>query len=197
VGRWLWAIVPFFYLGIAIPTKLIIPMLVDAGWPLGQIGTMASIGGGVIGIAAALGTGLLMKSRRRRTALVIIGSAQLIAITAAVPLAAGASQPIAGLVAIFFLKAGFAATGVAVFTVNMDWSRPQMAGTDYALLSAWAIIFADVVSAAGVSLAGLVGYGWTTALAVSLASIGLVSVARLRTRDAVRAPSEVGAPAAL
>jgi hypothetical protein len=120
-----------------------------------------------------------------------------VAVTAAVPLAAGASQPIAGLVAIVFLKASFAATGAAVFTVNMDWSRPQMAGTDYAILSAWAIIFADVVSAAGISLAGLVGYGWTTALAVSLASVGLVSVARLHARDAVVAPSEAVAPAAL
>jgi MFS family permease len=197
VGRWLWAVVPFFYLGIAIPTKLITPMLVDAGWPLGRIGTMASIGGGVIGIAAALGAGLLLKSRRRRTALVTIGTAQLVAIAAAIPLAAGASQPVAGVVAIVFLKASFAATGAAVFTVNMDWSRPQMAGTDYALLSAWAIIFADVVSAAGVSLAGLVGYGWTTALAVSLASVGLVSVARLHALDAVAAPSEVVAPAVL
>jgi predicted MFS family arabinose efflux permease len=179
VGPWIWVVVPFFYLGIAIPHKLITPMLVDAGWPLGRIGTVAAIGGGAIAMLAALVAGVILGRRRRRTALLIIGVVQLAAIGAAVPLAAGGGHVIAGLMAITLLNAGYAATGAAVFTVNMDWSRPYLAGTDYALLSSWAIVWADVLSAVGLSAAGLVGYGWMTVAAAALCLIGLTAVARI------------------
>jgi MFS family permease len=179
VGRWIWAVVPFFYLGVAIPHKLITPMLVDAGWPLGRIGTVAAIGGGTIAMLAAVGGGVLLGRRRRRAALLIIGVVQLTAIGAAVPLAAGTRHLIAGLVAIILLNVGYAATGAAVFTVNMDWSRPYLAGTDYALLSSWAIIWSDVLGAVGLSVAGVIGYGWITAAAAATSLIGLTSVARI------------------
>jgi predicted MFS family arabinose efflux permease len=177
VGRWMWAVVPFFYLGVAIPHKMITPMLVDAGWSLGRIGTVAAMGGGVIAMLAALGGGVLLSRRRRRVALLIIGVVQIAAIGAAVPLAAGVRHPIAGLTAIILLNVGYAATGAAVFTVNMDWSRPAFAAADYALLSSWAIIWSDVLGAAGLSVAGVIGYGWVTAVAVALSLIGLTAVA--------------------
>lgn len=196
VGRWIWAVVPFFYLGISLPTRLITPMLVDAGWPLGRIGTVASIGGGVIAMLAALAAGVFLRAQRRRTVLVGLGVAQLIAITAAVPLAMGASHLIAGLVAVVFLNVGYAATGTAVYTLNMDWARPQLAGTDYAILSSWAIIWADVLGAVGVSVAGVVGYGWMMVAAIALAVTGLSSVAGIGRAKAGIQPAEMTSPAA-
>jgi hypothetical protein len=127
---------------------------------------------------------------------VVLGAVQLIAITTAVPLAMGASRPIAGLVAVVFLNIGYAATGTAVFTINMDWARPQLAGTDYAILSSWAIIWADVLGAAGVGVAGVVGYGWMMVAAFALAVTGLTSVAGIgRAKTGVQ-PAEVTSPAA-
>ena len=195
VGRWIWAVVPFFYLGVAIPHKLITPMLVDAGWPLGRIGTVAAIGGGAIAMVAAIGGGVLLGRRRRRSALLIIGFVQLSAIGAAVPLAVGGRHLIAGLVAIILLNVSYAATGAAIFTVNMDWSRPYLAGTDYALLTSWAIIWADVLSAAGLPAAGVIGYGWMTAAAAAMCLIGLAAVARIfRAQPGVK-PSPAVTPA--
>jgi MFS family permease len=195
VGRWIWVVVPFFYLGVAIPHKLITPMLVDAGWPLGRIGTVAAIGGGAIAMVAAIGGGVLLGRRRRRSALLIIGFVQLSAIGAAVPLAVGGRHLIAGLVAIILLNVSYAATGAAVFTVNMDWSRPYLAGTDYALLTSWAIIWADVLSAAGLPAAGVIGYGWMTAAAAAMCLIGLAAVARIfRAQPGVK-PSPAVTPA--
>jgi len=196
VGRWIWAVVPFFYLGISLPTRMITPMLVDAGWPLGRIGTVASIGGGVVAMLAALGAGIFLRRHRRRTVLVVLGAAQLIAIMAAVPLAMGSSHPVAGLAAVFFLNVGYAATGAAVFTINMDWARPQLAGTDYALLSSWAIIWADLFGALGVSLAGVFGYGWIMVAAIALAVTGLSSVAGIGPANTGIQPSEMRSPAA-
>ena len=196
VGRWIWAVVPFFYLGISLPTRMITPMLVDAGWPLGRIGTVASIGGGVVAMLAALGAGIFLRRHRRRTVLVVLGVAQLIAIMAAVPLAMGSSHPVAGLAAVFFLNVGYAATGAAVFTINMDWARPQLAGTDYALLSSWAIIWADLFGALGVSLAGVFGYGWIMVAAIALAVTGLSSVAGIGPANTGIQPSEMRSPAA-
>ena len=196
VGRWIWAVVPFFYLGISLPNRLITPMLVDAGWPLGRVGSVATMGGGVIAMLAALGAGAFLRRHRRRTVLVVLGGVQLIAIAAAVPLAMGASRPIAGLVAVVFLNIGYAATGTAVFTINMDWARPQLAGTDYSILSSWAIIWADVLGAAGVGVAGVVGYGWMMVAAFALAVTGLSSVAGIgRAKTGVQ-PVEVTSPAA-
>jgi len=196
VGRWIWAVVPFFYLGISLPTRMITPMLVDAGWPLGRIGTVASIGGGVVAMLAALGAGIFLRRHGRRTVLVVLGVAQLIAIMAAVPLAIGSSHPVAGLAAVFFLNVGYAATGAAVFTINMDWARPQLAGTDYALLSSWAIIWADLFGALGVSLAGVFGYGWIMVAAIALAVTGLSSVAGIGPANTGIQPSEMRSPAA-
>src|SRR5919106_6038544 len=179
VGRWIWLVVPFFYLGASIPHKLITPMLVDGGWTLGRIGTVAAIGGGAIAMVAAVGGGVLLGRRRRRTALVTIGLVQLAAIAAAVPLATGSRHLMGGLAAIILINVGYAATGAAIFTVNMDWSRPYLAGTDYTLLSSWAIIWADVLSAVGLSMAGVIGYGWTMAAAAAMSLVGLTSVARI------------------
>ena len=130
-------------------------------------------------MVAAVGGGVLLGRRRRRTALVTIGLVQLAAIAAAVPLATGSRHLMGGLVAIILLNVGYAATGAAIFTVNMDWSRPYLAGTDYTLLSSWAIIWADVLSAVGLSTAGVIGYGWTMAAAAAMSLVGLTSVARI------------------
>ena len=192
VGRWIWLVVPLFYLGIAIPHKLITPMLVDAGWPLGRIGTVAGIGGGAIAMLAALAGGVLLGRYRRRAALLTIAIVQLVAIGAALPLAFGGQHAITGLMAIILLNVGYAATGAAVFTVNMDWSRPLLAGTDYALLSAWAIIWADVLSAVGLSVAGVIGYGPMTGAAAAMCLIGLTAVTRIfRTHPGVKPSPEV------
>lgn len=145
---------------------------------------------------AALGAGVFLRAYRRRTVLVILGAVQLIAITAAVPLAMGASHLVAGLAAVVLLNVGYAATGTAVYTLNMDWARPQLAGTDYAILSSWAIIWADVLGAVGVSVAGVVGYSWMMIAALALAVTGLSSVARIgRARTGIQ-PAEVTSSAA-
>ena len=118
--RWAFAVLPLYLAGIAVAYPLVIPMLVDYGWPLDTIGTVWIIGGGGIAMVAALAAGGLLSAIRRRPALVGLALIQLAAIAALLLMALSTGGALVGLAAVVLLSGAYAAVGTAVYTISMD-----------------------------------------------------------------------------
>jgi predicted MFS family arabinose efflux permease len=172
-ARWTLVVLPLYLVGLGAAYPLATPMLVDAGWPLGRIGTVSIVGGGAVAILASLAAGLLVSALGRRLALVAFGVVQVAAIAALLPLARGTGGALSGLAAVALLNAAYAMAGTAVYTTNMDWSRPGSAGTGYTLQDSFVHLCWQLAGSLGLGLAG--GLGYPTMLAVSLV-LGLAGV---------------------
>jgi predicted MFS family arabinose efflux permease len=179
IARWLLIVLPLNYMGIATAYKLITPMLVDIGWPLDWIGAVVAFGGGTVAMASALSAGALLSAVGRRTALLVFG---VIAVAAIAMLAALlVERPTVAVVlgVVTLVNVAYASIGTTIFTLSMDWSRRETAGTDYTIQTSVAVMCSDVAGAAGLSFAGIVGYPTVIAMALALALAGMAAAARL------------------
>jgi predicted MFS family arabinose efflux permease len=179
---------PLYYLGIATAYPLITPMLVDAGWRLHRIGSVLVIGGGTVVIVGALAGGLVLSAVGRRPALVLFGFVQIAAGVGLLPLTR--PQPSVGtvLAAVALLHLAYAVTGTAIFTVSMDWTRPDSAGTDYTVQACFAQLCSHGAGAVGLGVAGAVGYPAIAALSAGLGVAGTAAVWLFQRRE-VPAPA--------
>jgi len=173
-ARWTFAVVPLSYMGIASAYALLVPMLVDAGWPLGYVGAVSLVGGGIAALLASLAGGAALTVLGRRRALVASGLAQVVAVAALLSLADGGGVA-AGLGAVALLNIAYALTGTAVYTINMDWSRAGSAGADYTVQDSFVHLCSQVAGAAGLALAGVVGYRPVVAVSLSLVLAGVAA----------------------
>jgi MFS family permease len=121
---------------------------------------------------------LLTRLGRRRT-LVAFGLVEVVAITALFPLAQGQSGTLAGLAAVALLNIAYASAGTAVYTINMDWSRPGSAGSDFTVQDSLVHLCSLLAGAAGLALAGVLGYPRTLGLSVILGLAGVAAAAWL------------------
>jgi predicted MFS family arabinose efflux permease len=185
---WLLFVLPLNYMGIATAYKLITPLLVDSGWPLDSIGVVAGFGGGVVAMISALAAGAVLRTVARRTALLAFGLIAIAAIAALSMVLIGATLPVV-VVAAVLVNVANASVGTAIFTLAMDYSRPELAGTDYTLQTSLAVLCSDVAGAAGLSLAGHVGYATVITGSLLLAVSGLVATAALLHARPVSATS--------
>jgi predicted MFS family arabinose efflux permease len=177
--RWALVVLPLYYLGIATAYPLVTPMLVDAGWPLDRIGAVSIVGGGTAAVLASLASGALLTRLGRRRTLVAFGLVTVVAIMALVPLAQGQSGTLAGLAAVALLNIAYASAGTAVYTINMDWSRPGSAGSDFTVQDSLVHLCSLLAGAAGLALAGVLGYPRTLGLSVILGLAGVAAAAWL------------------
>jgi predicted MFS family arabinose efflux permease len=174
-ARWALVILPLYYLGIATAYPLLTSMLVDAGWPLDQIGAVSIVGGGTAAVLASLASGVLVTRLGRRPALAAFGLLQVAAITALLPLARGQGGTLTGLAAVVLLNVAYATAGTAVYTVNMDWSRADSAGSDYTVQDSLVHLCSQLTGATAMGLAGALGYPRMLGLSVVLGLAGLVA----------------------
>jgi predicted MFS family arabinose efflux permease len=177
--RWALVVLPLYYLGIATAYPLVTPMLVDAGWPLDRIGAVSIVGGGTAAVLASLASGALLTRLGRRRTLVAFGLVTAVAIMALFPLAQGQSGTLAGLAAVALLNIAYASAGTAVYTINMDWSRPGSAGSDFTVQDSLVHLCSLLAGAAGLALAGVLGYPRTLGLSVILGLAGVAAAAWL------------------
>jgi predicted MFS family arabinose efflux permease len=173
--RWALVVLPLYHLGIATAYPLVTPMLVDAGWPLDRIGAVSIVGGGTAAVLASLASGVLVTRLGPRQALASFGLLQVAAITALLPVARGQGGALTGLAAVVLLNVAYAATGTAVYTVNMDWSRAGSAGSDYTVQDSLVHLCTQLAGAAALGLAGALGYPRMLGLSVVLGLAGLVA----------------------
>jgi hypothetical protein len=173
--RWAFVVLPLYYLGIVTAYPLVTPMLVDAGWPLDRIGAVSLLGGGMVAMLAALASGVFLTALGRRRALVTFGVVQVAALAALFPLAHGHASPLSVLAAVGLLNVAYAAAGTAIYTINMDWSRARSAGTDYTLQDSFVHLWSQAAGAAGLGLAGAIGYPGVLGISVAIALAGVAS----------------------
>jgi predicted MFS family arabinose efflux permease len=187
-ARWAFIVMPAYYFGIASAYPLITPMLVDAGWELDRIGMVLIAGGGTVMVTGALIGGAILAILQRRRAWVLFGLAQVAAAVGLVPMSQPEPAVAAVLAEIVLLHLAYAFTGTAIFTVSMDWTRPQSAGSDYTIQACFAQLCSHGAGAVSLALAESLGYAMIAGLSAGLAVAGTAAM-RLVPRRAEPAPA--------
>ena len=183
------ALICFYKFGDSMVAALVGPFMRDAGLSKemialmkGTVGSVASLGG------AALGGWYAFRAGRRRALLIcgLLQTASLLFYIAAAHGYGGLASFWAGSVA-EHLFGGMAT--VALFTLMMDASDPEHAGTDYTLL-ACAIVFAmGFANFTGAVIADAVGYASTFVAGFVLSGVGCLVL--VRSVDARRGPERL------
>jgi len=159
-GAWLWLVFILLYVtGSSMAATMFRPLLVDLGLSMADIGWMTGIVGSGAAIIGSLLAGGLIQPLGRRRSLIVFGAIQAIAVVALTLPALGVQNP----VALYTVSTGevFARSlaGTALFTVMMDKSRQETAGSDYTLQSSVYIIGHHVgIPALSGFIAGALGY---------------------------------------
>jgi MFS transporter (putative signal transducer) len=149
------------------------PFLVDAGLDLSSIGFLNGVGGLLVGVAAALAGGALVKAWGVRNVLVLalVLQAASLFYFSIFDFQSGLSRTVLFAVAIASSSAILALGFVALYAQFMRWSDPRQAGVDFTLFQSMDAL----VSMAGGILAGYAaehfGYG------VFFAGAGAVALA--------------------
>ncbi|MFF5323697.1 MFS transporter [Janibacter hoylei] len=168
---WVLVVVPLYYIGAAVGYAIVSPALVDAGWSLTKIGVVSGAIASAPAVLSALGAGALVSRWGRRRVLVLGGVLLAVATLGLVPLALGEASTVWTTIALCAFMAAYAVANVVVYTINMDFARPDSAGTDFTTLTSFALAISFVAAALALTAAVWIGY-----LGVLVASIVLVLV---------------------
>ncbi|ASC72639.1 Putative transporter AmpG 4 [Halomicronema hongdechloris C2206] len=134
------------------------PLLVDQGLSLAEIGSLLGVGGTTMTMVGALAAGIVISRWGRKRSLLIATSLAFLGVLSYFLPTFGLTQlPVLyGIVGITFLALGM--IGTTTFTIMMDNSRPEMAGTDYTLQTSLIGISGIIASALSGVLAAAIGY---------------------------------------
>jgi MFS family permease len=183
------ALICFYKFGDSMVAALVGPFMKDAGLSKETIAIMKGTAGSVASLAGAAAGAWFAFRAGRRTALLACGLLQ----TTSLLLYLAAALGLGG-IAMFWASTlaehllGSMAT-VALFTLMMDASDPEHAGTDYTLL-ACAIVFAmGLANFTGAAIADAFGYAPTFVVGVLLSAAGCVTL--VASLDARRGPERL------
>ena len=123
--------------------------------------------------------GAVLNTLGRRTALLVFGVIAVAAVAMLAALLVERPTVVVVLGVVILVNVAYACVGTTIFTLSMDWSRRETAGTDYTIQTSVAVMCSDVAGAAGLSFAGIVGYPTVIAMALALALGGMAAAARL------------------
>lgn len=155
---WLFFIL-LYATGSSMAATMFRPLLVDLGLSMADIGWMTGIVGSLAAIIGSLLAGGFIQPLGRRRALILFGLLQAIAVAALTLPAIGIRDPLI----LYTVSTGevFARSvaSTALFTVMMDKSRPDTAGSDYTLQSSVYVLGHQVgVPAMSGFIAAALGY---------------------------------------
>ncbi len=170
----------FYKFGDSMVASLVGPFLRDAGLSKEAIALMKGTVGSITSLAGAAAGGWFAFRAGRRLALLACGLLQtssLLLYVAAALGTGGVGVLWAATVTEHFL--GSMAT-VALFTLMMDASDPDHAGTDYTLLSCAIVVAMGLANVVGAAIGDAAGYAPTFAVGFVLSAVGcLFLVARI------------------
>lgn len=175
---WCLVLIPAYTLGFTIAYNLVRPLLVDAGWDEGRIGLYVVIGGSMFGILAGVSAGALVSRIGRRKALIWLGVLQVLATLSTLPIALGVTQEWLVLAVVAVANIASCAAFTIVYTLSMDLTRPESAGTDFTFFTTVAGIVMVIAAGAGIAAAGTFGYPTVIMVATVLAVVGLLVTVR-------------------
>ncbi|KAB1912847.1 MFS transporter [Micromonospora sp. AMSO31t] len=169
---WTFGVVPLLYVGAGAAYALVTPALVDAGWSLARIGVVTGVVTSVPAIAAVLLAGLGIGRFGRARVLVVAGASLAVSTLLLLPLLTGRAPVTGTVVALCLFLAAYTVANVVLYTVNMDYSRPETGGTDFTVLSSFGLVCSFVAASAGLAAADQLGYP-----AVAIGCVVLVGLA--------------------
>lgn len=184
---WTFVIVPLYYTGAAVGYAIVSPALVDAGWSLTRIGVVTGVVASVPAVLASLGAGWLVARLGRQRVLVIGGVLLAVALLCLLPLALGSTSTVVTTLALCVFMATYAMANVVVYTINMDYSRADSAGTDFTTLTSFALAVSFVAAWLALTLAAVVGYVGVVIVSIALVLVGTVMGARHQGRHGLTA----------
>ncbi|GAA3139876.1 MFS transporter [Planomonospora alba] len=190
--RWTFAVVTLIYVGSGAAWALVTPALVDAGWSESRIGIVTGVVVSIPAIVAGLVAGGFV-SRVGRARVLVAGGALLAAATAGLlPLLSGQAPATGTIVALSAFMAAYTGVNVVIYTVNMDYSRPHSAGTDFTVLSSVGLACSFVSSSIGLTAAAWFGYPAVALGSIVLLGLGVLLGLRHQGRFApARTPAAV------
>lgn len=187
-GILLLAVLIFCYrFGDQLLTTLLVPFLIDNGLDLSAIALIKGKIGNATSIAGALLGGWLAFSTGRRNALLISGVAQAASFTLYVAAALGAGG--ISLLWVATIVEGIIGTmaTVALFTLMMDASDPEYAGTDYTLLACIVLVVGMIANFCGAAIADAFGYAAAFTTGAVLALLGCLALIWVLDRKPISA----------
>lgn len=180
--RWL-LVVATANAGFCMAYGLMTPMLVDAGWSMGQIGQYLNIYGVLIGTLSMGGVGLLMRRWSLAHTMRWVLGAQILAVLAVILMHWGLNRhaPTALIVlCIAAYMAFYTPVDVLLPTLMMERASGSTPATDFSMQNG--IYFGSgilISSAAGLQLAAATGYGTTLGIALLASIVLAVAIPRL------------------
>ncbi len=194
-GRW-FGLLMLYPFGLAMVYYLITPMLVDAGWSLDRIGFALNVVGSLIGLAAAMATGWLIRRAGRRRVLIWVAVAQVVAVASFLTLANGLAQISVVAVSLILLFLIYSPMATVLCTMMMDRVSPTHAGTEFSLQYSVYTLVPTLAGVTAFQIAALIGYSGTILLAALVALLAAVCVPILYSAtDADTVPTNAISPA--
>jgi MFS family permease len=184
------AIIFLYRLGDQMVATLLGPFLIDQGLDKESIAFMkGTIGSGTSLFGALLG-GWLAFSTGRRTAIFVAGVAQAASYTLYIAAALGVGG--VNLLWVATICEGVIGTmaTVALFTLMMDASDPEHAGTDYTLFASLVVLMGAIGNFSGAALADATDYATAFTVGTIVALLGTVAVVWILDRRPM--PERVG-----
>jgi PAT family beta-lactamase induction signal transducer AmpG len=171
IGSWLAAIAAFKF-GEAFGVGMLRPFLIDAGLGLAEIGWLTGTAGFLAGLVGAMVGGAFVSSFGRYRCLFVFAVVQALAVASYAIAAAGARDGwvLYTLCTFEHLASGMATA--ALFTMMMDASRPQTAGTDYTVQASVVVLATGVGAALSGFSAAKIGYTEHFIFAAALCLLG-------------------------
>ncbi|MET7670137.1 MFS transporter [Micromonospora luteifusca] len=192
---WTFGVVPLVYVGAGMAYALVTPALVDAGWSLGRIGVVTGVVTSAPAIVAGLVAGLGIGRFGRSGVLVVGGVALTVSTLLLLPLMNGRAPLGATVAALCCFMVAYTIANVVLYTVNMDYSRPDTGGTDFTVLSSFGLVCSFVAASIGLAAADGVGYPPVAVAAIVLVVAGVV-LGLAHQRRFPNRPGPVGGSAA-
>jgi PAT family beta-lactamase induction signal transducer AmpG len=185
------ALIIFLYrFGDQMVATLLSPFLIDQGMDKEAIALMKGTVGSATSLFGALLGGWLAFSAGRRTAILASGLAQAASYTLYIVAAFGlGGVPLLWIATILEGVIGTMAT-VALFTLMMDASDPEHAGTDYTLFASLVVVIGPIGNFTGATVADAFGYAPTFTIGSILALLGTLLVVRMLDEKPVPARIE-------
>ncbi|MEK8108317.1 hypothetical protein NKG94_31630 [Micromonospora sp. M12] len=152
---------------------LVTPALVDAGWSLGRIGVVTGVVTSAPAIVAGLVAGLGIGRFGRSGVLVIGGVTLTVSTLLLLPLMNGRAPLGPTVAALCCFMVAYTIANVVLYTVNMDYSRPDTGGTDFTVLSSFGLVCSFVAASVGLAFADRVGYPAVAVAAIVLVAAGV------------------------
>lgn len=181
MAGWLLTIAAFKF-GEAFATAMLRPMFVDRELSMVALGWITGTAGFIAGLVGAMVGGACVGAYGRHRMLMIFGLLQAVAVASYALLALGPLDLTRVYVICIFEHLASGMATAALFTMMMDATRPNAAGTDYTAQASVVVLATGLASAFSGFSAQALGYPahFVLAAALCLAATGLVLLHRAR-----------------